>query len=275
VEVHVVGSGAVHRRLGDGESLEGGVRPDPDPLVERRDAEGRADVPPGAVARGVGDPDVGAGRGEAVAGGLPGGHGHVAGLRARSRRDGQHGPADHLDGDAGTDQRAEQHVAAGPGRGVDPADHASARGAALRATRAAKTPAPKPLSMFTTVTPGAQELSIPSSAATPPNDAPYPTLVGTATSGTPTSPPTTLGSAPSIPATTTRQSEATRSARAASTRCSPETPTSVTTCTPAPYTRAVSAASAATGASEVPADTTVTRPRAVGSGSSVTHRATG
>ena len=49
----------------------------------------------------------------------------------------------------------------------------------------------------------------------------------------------------------------------------------MTTCTPAPYTRAVSAASAATGASEVPADTTVTRPRAVGSGPTVTHRATG
>ena len=37
---------------------------------------------------------------------------------------------------------------------------ASARGAALRATRAANTPAPYPLSMLTTVTPGAQELSI-------------------------------------------------------------------------------------------------------------------
>ena len=44
--------------------------------------------------------------------------------------------------------------------------------AALRATRAAKTPAPKPLSMLTTVTPGAQEFSIASSAATPPKDAP-------------------------------------------------------------------------------------------------------
>ena len=45
-------------------------------------------------------------------------------------------------------------------------------GAALRATRAANTPAPKPLSMLTTVTPGAQELSIPSRAAIPPNEAP-------------------------------------------------------------------------------------------------------
>jgi hypothetical protein len=56
--------------------------------------------------------------------------------------------------------------------------------------------------MLTTVTPAAQELSIPSSAARPPNEAPYPTLVGTAITGAETNPPTTLGSAPSIPATT-------------------------------------------------------------------------
>ena len=41
-------------------------------------------------------------------------------------------------------------------------------------------PAPKPLSMFTTVTPAAQLLSIASSAAIPPKLAPYPTDVGTA-----------------------------------------------------------------------------------------------
>ena len=44
-------------------------------------------------------------------------------------------------------------------------------------------PAPNPLSMFTTATPAAQEFSIPSSAATPPKLAPYPTLVGTAMTG--------------------------------------------------------------------------------------------
>src|SRR5439155_7113323 len=37
--------------------------------------------------------------------------------------------------------------------------------------------APKPLSMLTTDTPGAHELSIARSAAMPPKDAPYPTLV--------------------------------------------------------------------------------------------------
>lgn len=43
------------------------------------------------------------------------------------------------------------------------------------------------------------------SAAMPLNDAPYPTEVGTAITGTETSPPTTLASAPSIPATATTQ----------------------------------------------------------------------
>ena len=38
--------------------------------------------------------------------------------------------------------------------------------------RLARNPAPKPLSMLTTLTPAAQEFSIASSAATPPNDAP-------------------------------------------------------------------------------------------------------
>ena len=38
--------------------------------------------------------------------------------------------------------------------------------------RLARTPAPKPLSMFTTLTPLAQELSMDKSAATPPKDAP-------------------------------------------------------------------------------------------------------
>src|SRR6185295_12202482 len=71
-----------------------------------------------------------------------------------------------------------------------------------RQIRLAAAAAPKPLSMFTTVTPAAQELSIPRSAASPPKEAPYPTLVGTAMTGTATRPPTTLGSAPSIPATT-------------------------------------------------------------------------
>jgi len=62
--------------------------------------------------------------------------------------------------------------------------------------------APNPLSMLTTETLGEQVFNIPSSAAMPPNDAPYPTLVGTARTGAFTSPPTTVGSAPSMPAQT-------------------------------------------------------------------------
>ena len=43
---------------------------------------------------------------------------------------------------------------------------------AVRKIVAAKQPAPKPLSMFMTATFGAQELSIPSKAASPPKEAP-------------------------------------------------------------------------------------------------------
>ena len=50
--------------------------------------------------------------------------------------------------------------------------------------------------MLTTLTPGAQLLSIPRRAARPPKLAPYPTGVGTATMGQETRPATTLGRAP-------------------------------------------------------------------------------
>src|SRR5207244_12036261 len=49
--------------------------------------------------------------------------------------------------------------------------------------------APYPLSMLTTDTPGAHELSIARSAAMPPKDAPYPTLVGPALTGQSTGAP--------------------------------------------------------------------------------------
>ncbi len=78
--------------------------------------------------------------------------------------------------------------------------------------------APKPLSMFTTVTLEAQEFSMPRSAATPPKLAPYPVLVGTAITGMPTRPPTTLGSAPSIPATQIMTRAAVNSPRCSSKR---------------------------------------------------------
>ena len=47
--------------------------------------------------------------------------------------------------------------------------------------------------MLTTATPGAHAFNIASSAANPPNDAPYPTDVGSATTGDEMRPATTLG----------------------------------------------------------------------------------
>src|SRR5690606_38866524 len=108
----------------------------------------------------------------------------------------------------GVEERAHEHVSAQTGPELEMrALHgvcAAAAPASLeaRATRAAAMPAPYPLSMLHTKTPGAQLLSIVRSAAMPPKLAPYPTEVGTAITVAATSPPTTEGSAPSIPATT-------------------------------------------------------------------------
>src|SRR4051794_25026185 len=112
--------------------------------------------------------------------------------------------------------------------------------------------------MLTMATPGAQALSIVSSGAKPPNAAPYPTDVGTAITGAATRPATTPGSAPSIPAATTiARADRSRSS-CSSTRCSPATPTSTTSSTGRPRWRAVTAASRATGTSDVPAASTTT-----------------
>src|SRR6267378_288215 len=133
--------------------------------------------------------------------------------------------------------------------------------------RLAAAAAPNPLSILTTVTPEAQELSMPSRAASPPNDAPYPTLVGTAITGTFTRPPTTLGSAPSIPATTIMTAALRRASVWLRIRCRPATPTSVRRSTRLRSARAVTAASSATARSLVPAVTTRMVPRPVGAGS--------
>ena len=63
------------------------------------------------------------------------------------------------------DERPERHVAADPREAVEIGD-------CHLFTRCAKYPAPKPLSMFMTATPAAQELSIARSAASPPKLAP-------------------------------------------------------------------------------------------------------
>ncbi len=138
VEVHVLRVGAVDRRLGHGEPLEGCLGAGPDSLVERGVREQGGDVAPGPVGRAVGHLDVAAGRAEPVAQ-----HGF------RRQRDvlgcdgGDRG-GHHVERDAGVEQGAEQHVAARARGRVHPADHASPSGweQALRATRAANTPAP-------------------------------------------------------------------------------------------------------------------------------------
>ena len=80
--------------------------------------------------------------------------------------------------------------------------------------------------MLTTATPAAQELSIASNGAAPPRWAPYPTLVGTPITGAANRPPTTLVSAPSMPATQITTAARSSRDRTANSRCSPATPTS-------------------------------------------------
>ena len=85
-----------------------------------------------------------------------------------SRIDAQ--PLEPVDRRARVQQRAEQHVAGDAADAVDVEDHAAP--AERRAIRAAIVPAPNPSSMFTTATPAAHDVSMASSALTPPNVAP-------------------------------------------------------------------------------------------------------
>ena len=71
---------------------------------------------------------------------------------------------------ARVEQRGQQHVAGDAGDAVDVEDHDAPP--AARAMRAAIVPAPKPSSMLTTASPAAHELSIASSAETPPKAVP-------------------------------------------------------------------------------------------------------
>src|SRR5882724_7480992 len=112
--------------------------------------------------------------------------------------------------------------------------------------------------MLTTAIPGAQAFSIVIKAAVPPKPVPYPTLVGTAITGAATSPPTSVGKAPSIPATTMITFAEFRASRAASNRCTPATPTSYKRSVRLPNAAAVTAASSDTETSAVPAQTTST-----------------
>ena len=141
--------------------------------------------------------------------------------------------------------------------------------------RAAAQAAPKPLSMPTTATPGAQLASMASRAVMPSKDEPYPALVGTATTGDPTSPPTAEASAPSMPATTMTTSAARRRSSSASRRWMPATPTSLQRAGGQPRAPRVAAASSATGRSAVPAQAMSAVPVGAGAaGRHTTRRAT-
>ena len=97
-------------------------------------------------------------------------------------------------------QCRQHHVSCDPTHGLKVGDATHVRRSLMRIAIMA---APKPLSMFTTETPVAQLFSMPRSAARPLKLAPYPTDVGTATTGHETRPATTLARAPSMPAMTT------------------------------------------------------------------------
>lgn len=109
---------------------------------------------------------------------------------------------------------------------------------------------------------GAQDCNIALRAASPRPPRPYPTEVGTPTTGARTSPANTVGSAPSRPANARYTSGWLRSSRSAarSNRWSPATPTSYAVTTRIPNSRRVARASSASGTSLVPALTTATTP---------------
>ena len=80
--------------------------------------------------------------------------GDLLGLDAdRLGADGVHGRLHDVQSRARVDQRAEQHVPTGAGRALEPGEGHGTR-ADRRATRAANTPAPKPLSMLQDDDPG-------------------------------------------------------------------------------------------------------------------------
>ncbi len=85
------------------------------------------------------------------------------------------GVAHHLGGNASVHQRRHRHVARDPGRRVEmhmQSAQSMLHDGRTRLSMEASRPAPNPLSMLTTATPVAQELSMVSKAATPPNEAP-------------------------------------------------------------------------------------------------------
>ena len=162
--------------------------------------------------------------------------------------------ADVVGAAPGVDQRRQQHVAGDAADAVDVRD-ALTRAAARRAIARRDRPGAEAVVDVDDREPAAHEVSIASSAVTPPKARRSPTLVGTPITGAATSPPTTQASAASMPATTITQSA--RAGRAAPARAggarprrrprgrSPRVPSS----------SARMRASCTAGPSEVPAET--------------------
>ena len=168
VQVDAVAGGAVDGGLDLPEALEDGAGAALDGSRDRARLQQGGNFRQMTFGGVIGDPDLDLQRADA---GLL--HRLRAQLEAGQMQVGQPLPQLRL-GDAGRKQRAEQHVAADAGDAVDVGDGHRASPAALirRTIAAAISAAPKPLSMFTTATPAAQELSIASSAAPPPRCAP-------------------------------------------------------------------------------------------------------
>ena len=136
----------------------------------------------------------------------------------------------HVERHAGADQGAEQHVAAGAGRGVDPADHArgSRRGAGVAGHPGGEHAGAEPVvdvDHGDAGRAGVQHRQQRGQAAERGAVADAGRHRDERDAGRARRPRS--GRAPSMPATTTRQSAAASSSRTASSRCSPATPTSL------------------------------------------------
>ncbi len=252
VEVHLVDRTTVQRRLNGGQRVERGQGSLRDPVGQGRLGDERGN---GAVCpdNHVVPADDGACAGDAAAQ-------RVLESQVPPRQIEPAEQASHLVRVGScVDQGAERHVAGDAGKAVEPGDR---RAGGLRhgSSRAIAQAAPYPLSIPTTVMPDEQADSMVNNAVTPSSAAPYPVLVGTATTGAGVSPPTTLASAPSMPAITTTASAMAMVSASARRRCRPATPQSVSLVGSNPSARRTASHSVAIGRSAVPAVSTTTEP---------------
>ena len=165
MELHLVGREPVDQPLGRRESPERVERARLGPGRQRRRLDDLAHVAPGPVHVLGGRDDVDVRRRDPVPLDTLESQVEPGNPGCRQRR------PDLVGVRARIQQRPEQHVARDPAHAVDVQDHASST-VARRAIVAAIVPAPNPSSMLTTASAAAHELSIASSAETPPNALP-------------------------------------------------------------------------------------------------------